>query len=60
MRTRVALNTRVPPEVYDKLTARAQVENRPLSNLVETILIDWLKQQGEHIDTPPPRAARKK
>ena len=35
---RVPLNVRIPPELRTRLIALAEEENRPLSNLVETVL----------------------
>ena len=39
---KVPLNVRVDPALLDALKAQAKIENRPLSNLIETVLKRYL------------------
>jgi len=41
---RVPLNVKIPPELRVRLIALAKEENRPLSNLVETVMLRYLEQ----------------
>ncbi len=42
---RVPLNVRIPPELRARLIDLAAQENRPLSNLVETVLKRYAEQR---------------
>ncbi|MGR6034417.1 MAG: CopG family transcriptional regulator [Candidatus Nitrosoglobus sp.] len=43
--TRVLLNVRINPELRQQLKEIAKQQNRPLSNLVETVLMEFAKHE---------------
>ena len=46
--TKASMNIRLGEEILEKLKAQAEKENRSLSNMVETIILEYLarKPQG--------------
>ena len=50
---RVPLNVRIDRGLRDRLQAEAQRQNRTLSNLVETALLQVVAATGEDARTPP-------
>lgn len=42
--TKVPLNVRVDPDLRKQLQEIAKRQNRPLSNLVETVLLEFVKE----------------
>lgn len=39
---------RIPSEFYERLKEQALKDNRKVANLIETVLIDYLKKQSKH------------
>lgn len=50
---RVPLNVRIDRDLRERLQAEAQRQNRTLSNLVETALLQLVAATGEDARTPP-------
>ena len=56
---RTILNVTVSPDIKNRLEIRAIKENRPISNLVEIILRDFLeKEEGIPVQLCQPRNGR--
>jgi len=47
MHIKIALNTRIDPELKKKLAEAALQDSRTVSSLVEIIIREYLKQKGE-------------
>lgn len=42
---KIPLNVRIDPELRKQLQVIAKQHNRPLSNLVETVLLEYVKRE---------------
>lgn len=51
-----AILFRVQPDLRGFLDEAAAAQNRPLSNLIETIVVEWAKQNGYRPKPKKPRA----